>query len=69
MGNYVAGMSASNAISCNLEKKMMTKTTICDLMIVILREVLYLVEHFNDEIILNYQLGDWGINESSIKLS
>lgn len=48
---------------------MMTKTTICDLMIVILREVLYLVEHFNDEIILNYQLGDWGINESSIKLS
>lgn len=51
------------------KKKMMTKTTICDLMIVILREVLYLVEHFNDEIILNYQLGDWGINESSIKLS
>lgn len=50
------------------KKKMMTKTTICDLIIVILREVLSLVEHFNDEIILNYQLGDWGINESSIKL-
>lgn len=42
------------------KKKMMTKTTICDLIIVILREVLSLVEHFNDEIIFKLSIGGLG---------